>query len=66
MEDSILIIILTGGCSILALLIRYMFKSKCDQVNLCWGLLQIHRKIENEQLTNDNQNDFESHKISLS
>ena len=66
MDDSILIVVLTGGCSLLALLVRYAFKSKCDQVNLCWGLLNIHRKIENEQLTNDNQNDFESQKISLS
>ena len=66
MEDSILIVILTGGCSILALIIRYAFKSKCDQVSLCYGLLSIHRKIENEQLTNDNQNDLESQKISLS
>ena len=66
MDDSILIVVLTGGCSLLALLVRYAFKSKCDQVNLCWGLLEIHRKIENEQLTNENHNDFESQKISLS
>ena len=36
----------------LALLVRYAFASKCDNVNLCFGLIQIHRAvdIENNQV----------------
>ena len=33
----------------LAVLLRYGFMSKCDNVNLCCGLLTIHRAVELEQ-----------------
>ena len=32
----------------LALLVRYGFASKCDNVNLCFGLIQIHRQVQLE------------------
>ena len=33
----------------LALLVRYAFASKCDNVNLCFGLIQIHRVVDLEE-----------------
>jgi len=32
----------------LALLVRYAFASKCDNVKICFGLIQIHRVVELE------------------
>lgn len=34
----------------LALLIRYAFLSKCDNVTLCGGLIQIHRRVDLEEV----------------
>jgi len=36
----------TGGF-ILAVL-ALMYKSKCDQLKLCWGCLEVHRNVEVE------------------
>ena len=33
---------------LLALLIKYGFKSKCSDVSLCFGLVHIQRDIEHE------------------
>ena len=37
---------LVFGC--FGLVIRYAFKSKCDNVNFCFGLITIHRNVELE------------------
>ncbi len=37
--------IFTGS---LALTVKYCLKSKCTQVNLCCGLINIHRDVELE------------------
>ena len=34
-----------AGC---AMCVRYGFRSKCDRVKLCCGLLEIHREVELE------------------
>jgi len=36
----------TGGF-ILAVL-ALMYKSKCDQLKLCWGCMEVHRNVEVE------------------
>ena len=36
------------GVGLLALLIKYSFKSKCSDVSLCFGLIHIQRDIEQE------------------
>jgi len=33
---------------IILMLIKYSFKSKCEQINLCFGLIKIHRAVELE------------------
>lgn len=38
----------TLGVGVIALLIRYTFKSKCSDVSLCFGLIQIKRDINQE------------------
>ena len=37
-----------AGLGFLGLAIRYCFKSKCNEVNCCFGLLKIERDIEHE------------------
>lgn len=38
----------TLGSGVLGLSIRYCFKSKCQDVSLCFGLIKIHRNTEDE------------------
>jgi hypothetical protein len=42
--------IATGVFGFLGVLVKYTFRSKCDQVNFCGpnGLLAIHRQVELE------------------
>ena len=30
-------------------LVKYGFRSKCDQVKVCCGLIEVHRRVELEQ-----------------
>lgn len=43
----------TLASGILGVSIRYCFKSKCVDVTLCWGLLQIHRDTDTEMKTEE-------------
>ena len=36
----------TGGFILAVFAVAY--KSKCDKVNLCWGVLEVHRAVEIE------------------
>ena len=38
----------TLGTGVLGLAIRYSFKSKCEDVSLCFGFVKIHRNTEDE------------------
>ena len=38
----------TLGSGIMGLTVRYCFKSKCEDVNLCFGLIKIHRNTGDE------------------
>ena len=35
------------GC--IGLSIKYLLKSKCDNVNLCFGLIKVHRNVKVEE-----------------
>jgi len=48
MDDQTLIIILGISTGFLGLMLRYAFKSKCDRVSCCFGLLNIHREVGQE------------------
>lgn len=49
MADSTLIYgLATLGSGVLGLSIRYCFKSKCEDVSLCFGLIKIHRNTDDE------------------
>ena len=49
MADATLIYgLATLGTGVLGLSIRYCFKSKCQDVSLCFGLIKIHRNTEDE------------------
>ena len=48
-NDSVTIITILSivlGCSIMTL--KVLFKSKCSNVSLCFGLFEIERKVEFE------------------
>jgi len=49
MADATLIYgLATLGTGVLGLSIRYCFKSKCEDVTLCFGLIKIHRDTQSE------------------
>lgn len=48
MDDSLIYGIATLGVGLIALIVRYGFKSKCSDVSLCFGLIHIQRDIEQE------------------
>ena len=39
----------------LGTLVKYGFRSKCDNIELCYGLIKIHRRVELESSDDDNQ-----------
>ena len=48
MNDSLIYGIATLGVGLMALVVRYGFKSKCSDVSLCFGLIHIQRDIGQE------------------
>lgn len=48
MDDSLIYGIATLGVGLMALIVRYGFKSKCSDVSLCFGLIHIQRDIQQE------------------
>lgn len=48
MEDTSVILIITIGTGFLGLIVRYVFRSKCSNVNVLWGCMKIHRVVELE------------------
>ncbi len=65
MNDSLLYGIATLSVGLLALLIRYSFKSKCTDVSLCCGLIHIQRDIEQEVEEQKNESHSPSREMSL-
>lgn len=37
----------------LAIVVKTVLKSKCDETDLCWGLIKIHRRVELEKDDDD-------------
>jgi hypothetical protein len=54
--------ILTGS---IALALKYCLKSKCDNVNCCWGCITIHRNVEIEENDIEIAENKEEEKINL-
>ena len=43
------ITIITILTTFLGLMLKFCLKSKCGEVNVCWGCLKINRNVELEQ-----------------
>lgn len=43
------------GVSLIGLLLKYSFKSKCVDIDLCYGCIHIKRDIENENIEEKNE-----------
>lgn len=65
MDDSLIYGIATLGAGVLALVVRYGFKSKCSDVSLCFGLIHIQRDIEQEIEEEKLENKSPSRELSL-
>jgi len=39
----------------LGTLVKYGFRSKCDNIELCYGLIKVHRRVELESSDDENQ-----------
>lgn len=49
MIDSVFLLsVVTIFSGIVGLSVRYAFRSKCSNINCCWGLCQVERNIEQE------------------
>ena len=48
MENGIIIALATLGAGLVGLIIRYSYRSKCEDVNFCWGFLKFHRDVRSE------------------
>jgi hypothetical protein len=49
MENAIIITLATMGSALIGLIIRYSYRSKCEDVNFCWGFLKFHRDVRSEK-----------------
>ena len=49
MQDAIIITLATIGSALIGLIIRYSFRSKCEDVNCCFGCLKFHRDVKSEK-----------------
>lgn len=47
-DNSTLYGISIAGMGLIGLIVRYAFRSKCSDVSLCFGLIQIKRDITQE------------------
>jgi hypothetical protein len=50
-EDLNGVWLLTAGGMLfgfLGVILRYAYKTKCEHINICWGLVKIHRDIQTE------------------
>ena len=52
--------IATMAFGALALLVRYGFASKCDNVSICFGMLRIHRAVELEDNIEEGKDELEA------
>ena len=49
MQDAIIISVSTIAAGVVGLIVRYLFRSKCEDVNCCFGCLKFHRDIKSEK-----------------
>ena len=49
MDDAIIITLATIFSALVGLIIRYSFRSKCEDVNCCFGCLKFHRDNRSEK-----------------
>jgi len=47
-NDVFFISIATITFSFFGVVLKSCLKSKCDNTNICWGLVKIHRRVELE------------------
>ncbi len=48
MDNTLLLSIITLGTGVVALIVKYSFRSKCSDVTVCWGLCNFKRDIRSE------------------
>ena len=49
MDEAIIITLATIFSALIGLIIRYSFRSKCEDVNCCFGCVKFHRDVRSEK-----------------
>jgi hypothetical protein len=63
-DDIFFVSIATLTFSFMGVVIKSMLASKCDRVNLCWGLVNIHREVALEVQGQQQENQPVAHQPS--
>ena len=48
LSDTVVVVLITAISTFLALSVRYLLKSKCSDVQLCWGGIHVIRDTAGE------------------
>ena len=48
LEATVIFAIITGAVTVISLIIRYCFLSKCNSGSCCWGCISFHRNTNQE------------------
>ena len=59
MQDAIIISVSTIAAGVVGLIVRYLFRSKCEDVNCCFGCLKFHRDVKSEKEVVERQESVE-------
>ena len=60
LSDAILLSIVGSAVGVLSLLIRFCYISKCTNVSLCCGLVNVKRDIDHEIVSVKNENNIQN------
>jgi len=59
MDDTIIITLATICSALIGLIIRYSYRSKCKDVNCCFGCVKFHRDTRSEKEVTNTQQESE-------
>ena len=56
MIETVVIVAITGGVAVIALISKLIYSSKCSTVECCYGACKCNRKVEIEQRASEVEN----------
>ena len=49
LTETVIFAIVAGAVTLISLIIRYAFLSKCTNVSICWNCIKFDRKTDQEK-----------------